>query len=29
MADAMKDGVGLMVLVGLISAATMWGGLIG
>ena len=29
MADAMKDGLGLMVLVGLISAATMWGGLVG
>ena len=29
MAETMKDGLGLMVLVGLISAATMWGGLIG
>lgn len=29
MGETMKDAAGLMVLVGLISAATMWGGLIG
>ena len=29
MAETMKDGLGLVVLMGIISAATMWGGLFG
>ena len=29
MSETVKDGLGLLVLAGLISAATMWGGLIG
>ena len=28
MAETMKDGLGLVVLMGLVAAATMWGGLI-
>ena len=29
MTETVKDGLGLVVLMGLISAATMWGGLFG
>ena len=29
MTETMKDGLGLVVLIGMITAATMWGGLIG
>ena len=29
MAETMKDRLGLVVLMGIISAATMWGGLFG
>ena len=28
MAETMKDGLGMLVLIGLISATVMWGGLI-
>lgn len=29
MTETLRDGLGLVVLMGLVSAATMWGGLVG